>query len=77
MLLGSGKPPGPDPISAPAGCVEEEARRVVWKCPTASLSKDTMVMLARANVTIRWVPSLPGARSLVGSTMGSMAWVRT
>ena len=61
LLLGSGNAPEPSARSAPAGSVTVEARRVVWECPTTSLSKNTMVMLARAIVIIRGGPSLPGA----------------
>lgn len=50
---GSGKHPGSQTPAMPSWLCWGGSRRVVWNCPTASLAKDTMVMSARANVTIR------------------------
>lgn len=52
-LLGSGNTSGSRPYLCPCGSVRKEVGRVVWKCPIASLDKDTKVTSARANVTVR------------------------
>ena len=77
VLPGSGNDPGPNARSAPAGSVTVEARKVVWECPTTSLSRNTMLTLASSIVIIRGGSSRPGAWSLVGSTMGSLTWIKT
>lgn len=76
-LLGSRNASGSRPQLCSCWLFGEEAGRVVWECSITSLSKDTMVTSARATVTIRRVLNLPGARSLVGSTMRSVAWAQT
>lgn len=62
-LPGSRNTSASRPQPCPGGSVGEEAGRVVRRCPTTSLAKDTMVMLARAHVTVR-APPVPQELSI-------------